>query len=95
LEGITEERIQKNKLKSVSCWRYGSNTHFTMECFAKWNEAGESLVDNKINDEIKRKAPEKDKSYVKKLKTAGIKTEQEEEKEKRIWELYFDSTEDF
>jgi hypothetical protein len=73
----------------------GRNNHFTTECFAKRNEAGESSVDNKINDEKKRKAPEKDKGDAKKLKTAGIKTEQEEEKEKRIWELDSDSAEDF
>jgi hypothetical protein len=95
LEGITEETIQKNNLKSVSCCRCRRNNHFTIECFAKRTEAGEILVDNKINDEKKRKAPEKDRGDAKKLKTAGIKTEQEEEKEKRIWDLDSDFTENF
>jgi hypothetical protein len=95
LEGITEETIEKNKLNSVSCWRCGKNNHFATECFAKWNEAGESLVDNKINDEKKRKVLKKNKGDAKKLKSAGIKTEQEKEKEKRIWELDSDSAQDF
>jgi hypothetical protein len=54
LEGITEETIQKNKLKSVSCWRCRRNNDFTMERFAKRNEAAKILVDNKINDEKKK-----------------------------------------
>jgi hypothetical protein len=38
---------------------------------------------------------EKDQGDIKNLKTAGIKTDQEEAKEKRIWELDSDSAEDF
>jgi hypothetical protein len=40
----------------------------------KQNEAGESLEDNKINNEKKRKVPGKEESKVKKLRMVGIKT---------------------
>jgi hypothetical protein len=85
LDGISELLIQKHKTTGVSCWRCGRNNHYTTECYAKTTEYGENLKKPKVSSQPKRKRNDDDKEEEndkKKAKTAVVRAEPEEVKER-------------
>jgi hypothetical protein len=97
LKGISEELIQKHKSAGASCWRCGRSNHYTIECYAKTAENGDSLEKPTISSQNKRKRNDDDEESkdMKKAKMAAVRAEPEEQQEKRIWEMDTDSEEDF